>query len=51
MCIRDSLYPVYANDVSEFRRRVAARVAVANVSCGLRRDAEGTLEDLSLIHI
>ncbi|MBK6311126.1 MAG: relaxase domain-containing protein [Candidatus Microthrix sp.] len=26
-----NLYPVYANDVSEFRRRVAARVADANV--------------------
>jgi hypothetical protein len=44
-----NLYPVYANDVSEFRRRVAARVADANVGRGLRRDAEGTLEDRARI--
>ena len=44
-----NLYPVYANDVSEFRRRVATRVADANVSRGLRREAEGTLEDRARI--
>ncbi len=44
-----NLYPVYASDVSEFRRRVAARVAEANVGRGLPWDAEGTLEDRARI--
>ena len=37
-------YKVYS-DVSEFRRRVAQRVAIVNVERGLSADAPGTLED------
>ncbi len=42
-------YPVYANDVSEFRRRVAQRVFLLNVHRGLAADAPGVLEDRAAI--
>jgi len=41
-------YKVYA-DVSEFRRRVAQRVALVNVQRGLSADAPGSLEDRARI--
>ncbi len=41
-------YKVYS-DVSEFRRRVAQRVAIVNVQRGLSADAPGTVEDRARI--
>ncbi len=43
------LYAVHANDVSQFRLRVAQRVSAINVQRGLRHDAPGTLEDRARI--
>ncbi|NHA69970.1 MobF family relaxase [Phycicoccus flavus] len=42
-------FNVYAGDVSEFRRRVAQRVAEANTAAGLPADAPGSLEDRARI--
>ncbi|MFN8085244.1 MAG: MobF family relaxase [Dermatophilaceae bacterium] len=42
-------FHVYAGDVSEFRRRVAQRVAEANTAAGLPADAPGSLEDRARI--
>ena len=42
-------FNVYAGDVSEFRRRVAQRVAEANTAAGLPTDACGSLEDRARI--
>jgi conjugative relaxase-like TrwC/TraI family protein len=42
-------FKVYGNDVSEFRRRVAQRVAIVNVQRGLSAGAPGTLEDRARI--
>ena len=42
-------FNVYAGDVSEFRRRVAQRVAEANTAAGLPADACGSLEDRARI--
>ncbi|WP_404351801.1 relaxase domain-containing protein [Phycicoccus jejuensis] len=42
-------FNVYAGDVSEFRRRVAQRVAAANTAAGLPADAPGSLQDRARI--
>ncbi|MFZ2504080.1 MAG: MobF family relaxase, partial [Nocardioides sp.] len=42
-------FKVYDGDVSEFRRRVAQRVAAVNVQRGLSADALGTLADRARI--